>query len=189
MRETPTTSGRSCARIRSNCASNSKLCSSVFPKPIPGSNAIAIGLIFKPMAHAYCCRKKFAISSTTSSYRGCICIVRGVPCICMMMNADFVSATSGSICLSPRPPVTSFTSEAPASIAARATSAFDVSIEIGTSTCARSFSITGITRRNSSSSATGSAPGRVDSPPTSMMFALSAAMVTPRSIAFSAVKN
>ena len=35
------------------------------------------------------------------------CIVRGVPCMCMMMNAAFFSAASGIIAGSPRPPVTS----------------------------------------------------------------------------------
>ena len=46
-----------------------------------------------------------------------------------------------------------------------------VSIEIGTRTRAASCSITGSTRRNSSASATGKAPGRVDSPPTSRISA------------------
>jgi hypothetical protein len=115
--------------------------------------------------------------------------VRGIPCICMMMNADLVSATRGSICSSPRPPVISFTIEAPASIAARATSAFDVSIEMGTSSFGRNFSITGITRRSSSSAVTGSEPGRVDSPPMSMMCAPSAAICKARSIALSGVRN
>src|ERR1041385_2351821 len=74
-------------------------------------------------------------------------------------------------------------------MAARATSAFDVSIEIGISSLGRKFPITGITRRSSSSAATGSEPGRVDSPPTSMMCAPSAAICKPRSVALSAVRN
>src|SRR4029453_8910696 len=65
LRETPTTRARSCARSRSICASNSRLCSTVFPKPIPGSNAIAMGSMFKPMARPYCCRKNSEISATT----------------------------------------------------------------------------------------------------------------------------
>src|SRR5881397_1520941 len=73
-------------------------------------------------------------------------------------------------------------------MAARATSVFEVSIEIGRSICARNFSITGITRRNSSSAATGLAPGRVDSPPTSIMSAPCAAILRPPSMAFSAEK-
>src|SRR4029077_10055735 len=109
--------------------------------------------------------------------------------MCMMMNADLVSATSGSILSSPRPPVTSFTIKAPASIAAHATFAFDVSIEMGTSSFRRKFSITGITRRSSSSAVTGSAPGRADSPPTSIMRAPSAAICKPRFVALFAVRN
>jgi hypothetical protein len=101
----------------------------------------------------------------------------------MMMKAEVVSAISGSISSSPRPPVTSFTIEAPARMAARATLPFEVSIEIGTSIFARNFSITGITRRSSSSAAIASAPGRVDSPPMSMMSAPSAAILRPCSIA------
>src|SRR5207244_1317479 len=64
-----------------------------------------------------------------------------------------------------------------------------VSIGIGTSFFPRNFSTTGITRRNSSSAAIGSAPGRVDSPPTSTMSAPSAAIFRPCSMAFSAAKN
>ena len=52
-----------------------------------------------------------------------------------------------------------------------------------------SRSITGTTRRSSSSSATGSAPGRVDSPPTSRMSAPSAASRSPCSTAASASRN
>ena len=122
-------------------------------------------------------------------YCGAICIVCGIPCMCMMMKADLVSAISGIISWSPRPPVTSFTIEAPARIAARATSAFDVSIEIITSLFLRNCSTTGITRCNSSSGATASAPGRVDSPPTSMMCAPSAAIRRPCATAFSASKK
>ena len=122
----------------------------------------------------------------------------------MMMNATPFSAMSGIIAASPRPPVTSFTIEAPASMAARATSAFDVSIEMtiwverspGRSVAKRGWallspvnlSITGITRPISSSAPIGSAPGRVDSPPMSMMSAPSATSSSPCSTAFSGVK-
>ena len=59
--------------------------------------------------------------------------------------------------------------------AARATSAFDVSIEIGTSEAARMPAMTGSTRRASSAAETPSERGRVDSPPTSTIAAPSAA--------------
>jgi hypothetical protein len=69
---------------------------------------------------------------------------------------------------------------APAAIAARITSGLLVSIEIGTVTLATSCSITGMTRASSSSTSTSAAPGRVDSPPTSMIAAPSPAIATPR---------
>jgi hypothetical protein len=57
---------------------------------------------------------------------------------------------------------------APAARASAAIAALRVSIEIGTVTPAsRSPASTGITRRRSSASGTGSEPGRVDSPPMS----------------------
>ena len=82
------------------------------------------------------------------------------------------SATTPASSGSPRSAVTSLTSLAPRSSAARATAAFDVSIETGTSP--PSASSTGTTRRSSSSAATPSEPGRVDSPPTSTIAAPSA---------------
>jgi hypothetical protein len=68
--------------------------------------------------------------------------------------------------LSASPPLTSLTSVAPAAIAASATSARVVSTLVRTP-AADSSRITGRTRRHSSSLSTRSAPGRVDSPPTS----------------------
>ena len=58
-----------------------------------------------------------------------------------------------------------------------------------TSLFARNCSITGITRRNSSSVVIASDPGRVDSPPTSTMCAPSAAIFKPCSTALSTAKN
>ena len=66
---------------------------------------------------------------------------------------------------------TSFHIEAPTRAAASATCGFIVSIEIGALLRARIAAITGTTRAISSSAETGAAPGRVDSPPTSMMSA------------------
>ncbi len=68
----------------------------------------------------------------------------------------------------------SFHIEAPAATAARATAGFMVSIEMQTAPSRRSCSMRGTTRAISSSSETGSAPGRVDSPPTSITSAPSA---------------
>ena len=62
---------------------------------------------------------------------------------------------------------------APAVMAASATSAFQVSIEIATGICPASRSITGMTRCCSISADTAGAPGRVLSPPMSIMSAAS----------------
>ena len=76
------------------------------------------------------------------------------------------------ILLSNDKPLTSFIISAPASTACLATDAFVVSIEINiVGLSVRIFSITGITLFNSSDSETCSAPGRVDSPPISIISA------------------
>ncbi len=94
------------------------------------------------------------------------------------------SAQSAAISGSPRRAVTSLTIVAPASSAAAATGAFEVSTETSRPTPA-SPSMTGTTRRSSSSAATGSAPGRVDSPPTSRISAPASASSRPCAIAAS----
>ena len=86
---------------------------------------------------------------------------------------------------SSRAPVTSLTMQAPASSAAAATSGLRVSTEMGIVSAAASRLITGTTRSRSSSAGTASAPGRVDSPPTSITSAPSAAIARPRSAAAS----
>ncbi len=84
---------------------------------------------------------------------------------------------------SPRRALTSLMIWAPASSAAAATSAFCVSMLMGTVVSAASSLMTGMTRRSSSSADTGSLPGRVLSPPTSMTSAPSAHMARPCSTA------
>ena len=88
--------------------------------------------------------------------------------------AAIVLAIAGSA----SPPLTSLTIRAPASSAASATAALDVSTLTATPlpTSAR---IAGTTRRVSSSASTRSAPGRVDSPPTSTMSAPAAHIASP----------
>ena len=73
---------------------------------------------------------------------------------------------------------------APAATASSAVSAHIVSILIGIPVC-DNFSITGITRFCSSAAETRSAPGRVDSPPISMMSTPSEIISKPRETAFS----
>ena len=126
-------------------------------------------------------------SATTSSYCGACCIVEGVPFMCMTMSPACVFATA-STAPGARKAVTSFTTAQPASIAARITSGFNVSTETATPSFA-SASTTGITRRNSSSRATGAAPGRVDSPPTSMKSAPSSRNLRPCVIAWAGSRN
>ena len=95
-------------------------------------------------------------------------MVPGSPSMCIRQQPQPREATSSAISGSPRNAVTSFTIDAPASSAASATTRLVVSTEISQPPfSAANPSTTGSTRRNSSSSATGSAPGRVDSPPTS----------------------
>ena len=78
---------------------------------------------------------------------------------------------------------------APAASAWRATSALVVSTEIGTSVRPARPRTTGITRASSSSSDTGFAPGRLDSPPMSRKSAPSAARRSACSIAASVDAN
>ena len=91
-------------------------------------------------------------------------MVVGVPWRCMATHPTRCRAATGH-----SEADTSLISEAPAPTAASATSSLVVSME--TLTWPASASITGITRRSSSSTGTGSAPGRVDSPPTSTISA------------------
>ena len=74
----------------------------------------------------------------------------------------------------------SLTSSAPAFIASLMTTAELVSTEIQTSKLFRIASISGITRANSSSTDTSTAPGRVDSPPISIIRAPSSMRVLTR---------
>src|ERR1700736_2635425 len=96
-----------------------------------------------------------------------------------------VSAMAGSFCN----PQTSLTTLAPSSVARRATLALDVSIEIGTSMRLASLPRMGSRRASSSSAATGVCPGRVDSAPTSIMSAPSAASFSDCCMAASRLKN
>src|SRR5205807_718931 len=84
------------------------------------------------------------------------------PAMCMTTTPALRSATARTMAGS-RTPETSFTREAPASMALAATVAFIVSIERGTSTLAARSRMTVPMRRHSSSAETASDPGLVDS--------------------------
>ena len=104
-------------------------------------------------------------------------MVFGAPCMCMRMTshrdpAAKVMAPSSASAL------TSFQIVAPAANAALAVPILRVSMEIGRSVRRLSRAITGSVRAISSVSLTGSAPGRVDSPP---MSSTSAPAATRRS--------
>src|SRR5689334_6563618 len=109
--------------------------------------------------------------------------------MCIRHTGTPAAATTSAIAGSWRRAVTSLTSAAPARMARSATSAFTVSIETGTSVPRTSPSITGSTRSSSTSSGTGSDPGRVDSPPTSSTSAPSAASSRPWAIASAGSRN
>src|SRR4249919_1454093 len=103
--------------------------------------------------------------------------------MCISTTPTPRSAHSAAISRS-RSAVTSLTISAPTPIAASATAAFDVSIETVCPIAARSPT-TGCVLFSSSSMLTGSAPGRVDSPPTSRITAPSLTSCSPCAIAAS----
>src|SRR6266571_5299049 len=110
--------------------------------------------------------------------------------MCPITTGRPLSATAAGIAGSNVSPETSLTTSTPASAARRATSAFVVSIERSgrrgpsRASAGTTASSTGITRRSSSRSGTLRDPGRVDSPPTSMIAAPSSAIRTACSTAW-----
>ena len=115
-------------------------------------------------------------------------MVAGVPFMCMRTTAAPERATTSAMAGSERSALVSLTMSAPASSAARATAALVVSTEMKADVFFRRAQMTGTTRPSSSASGTGCEPGRVLSPPTSMMSAPSKASSRPRSTAFWASK-
>mmetsp|Transcript_17767 Transcript_17767/g.35480 ORF Transcript_17767/g.35480 Transcript_17767/m.35480 type:complete len:265 (-) Transcript_17767:287-1081(-) len=105
--------------------------------------------------------------------------------MCIRQTGTATSAAAGSMCGSNVPPETSLIISAPAPTAARAHAAWRVSMEIGTSETRRSASMRGTVRCISSSGCTSLAPGRVLSPPMSMMSAPSSAIRTAEATATS----
>ncbi len=97
-------------------------------------------------------------------------------------------ATPSSAATDPLAAPTSFSSDAPAATAARATAGLRVSMDTRAPASANA-STTGTTRRSSSSSDTGMAPGRVDSPPTSSQSAPSASRARPWAMAAAGSPN
>ena len=102
---------------------------------------------------------------------------------CMTTRPQSLSLTKSTMRGSVKP-VTSLTMEAPTRTAALATSTWRVSIDT-TAPALASACTTGSTRRASVSGSTGVKPGRVDSPPTSMISAPSSSILRPCAIAAS----
>ena len=107
--------------------------------------------------------------------------------MCMAHRPTPDGATA-AIAPAARKAFTSFTMAQPASIAWRITSGFIVSTDTAMPSRTRART-TGITRASSISSGTGSAPGRVDSPPTSTRSAPSEASARPCSMARASARN
>ena len=151
-------------------ASAAWFCPALLPKPMPGSSTMRARNTPAASASASVRSKKRRMSpcmSTLSSRSARLC---------MSTAAAPLSATTCAIAGSFCRPHTSLTIAAPCLIAARATAALEVSMEIGSVQRAASAATIGSTRRSSSASGTGVAPGRVDSPPMSRLSAPSAAM-------------
>ena len=155
------------------------------PNPKPGSSTRRSRFTPPICARSARSRSSRFTSVTMSEIRGRVRHSSGRPRMCINTAPHFRLAIVLGICASQRNPLTSLTISAPAATAARATPALYVSAEITASgRCCFRRVITGIIRSNSSfsvtvgvdleESAAGSlspatlAPGRVDSPPTSM---------------------
>ena len=131
--------------------------------------------------------KNTLTSATTFPYTGCCCINLGSPNMCIRQTG---TERSLAACSAPgrRNAMTSLISPAPAATDSRITWGLLVSTEIGIGISAAIFSITGTTRSSSCCSGTLCAPGRVDSPPTSMISAPSATISRARQTALSSEK-
>ncbi len=106
-------------------------------------------------------------------------MVFGVPSMCIKTTGTPYSEATVARSASSRKAPTSLMIEAPASRARRATAALVVSMDIGIEIRLARASITGTTRRISSSTDTESENGRVDSPPISMISAPSCSSFGP----------
>src|SRR5438093_740526 len=182
FREVPTSSGNPDRASRPRFRSASRFWSDVLPKPMPGSRISFWADTPELRARATASSAQPSISRMMSELGGRVCIVAGSPREWARTSAAPTRAASSASPGPGRRPETSFTSAAPRSSAARATSGLRVSIEIG-SGYDSSPSSTGSTRSSSSAVDTVSEPGRVDSPPMSRMSAPSSAMAQARAIA------
>ena len=138
-----------------------------------------------PAAAAAAAARAFSATNAAAEVSSCTALWARAGSVtspaCAMTTPHLVLFTN-SIILGSVKPVTSFTMEAPTRTAALATSTWRVSMDTMAPRWA-SARMTGSTRLASSSADTGVKPGRVDSPPTSMMSAPASSMATPRATA------
>ena len=176
LREVPITSGRPSAASSSRRRSSSRLCSTVLPKPMPGSSMIR-SLGDAPPRRANARRSSRNARRRRRRRRSAdrCCIVRGSPSMCIRQHSAPPAATSSAISGSARSAVTSLTRLAPAAERrARDGRLGGVDRDLralaghAPRRCPRSPARRGAAPR---ARATGSAPGRVDSPPTSRISA------------------
>ena len=182
LREAPSSTGQPRPASRPSRSINATFCSGVLPKPIPGSSAMrARGM---PAASSVAMRPARWVRTRQAMSPGaiCACMLRGsVPGICISTTGAARAATRAAAAGSWRRAVTSLMMRAPASSAAAMVAAWRVSTETGA--CGARARMTGRMRRSSSAGGTGSAPGRVDSPPMSRMSAPAARIASPWSMA------
>ena len=172
LRLAPKSSGYSSpSSIVSSCrrCSTSMFAAGVLPKPMPGSKIRLSFATPASSAMAQLSRKKSCMASMMSARYS-------VPSwLCMTTTGAWHSAATRAI--APRSsaayckPQMSLRMSAPSSTAARAVSALNVSMEIGTGIFGAICSKKGASRSISSAADTGTKPGRDDSAPTSMIAA------------------
>ena len=146
---------------RAGAPAASRLCPPVLPKPMPGSAHKRHGVDARlTRAGRSGPTRKSPTSTTTSSYDGACCMVRGSPCMCITTNPAPASDHHAEHVRVGRPAATSLTMVAPrVERGGGHASPCRVSTLTGTPASAASRPTTGRTRRRSSASSTGSAPG------------------------------
>src|SRR5664280_1291765 len=174
LRDAPHSTGRPMPWMASTPRSTSQLWSGVLANPSPGSSTSRSGSMPATTAALTRPMSSLTTSATTSSYVARSTIVALWPRQCIATYTQASPATVDSMSGSARPPETSLTTTAPASTHRAATSARIVSTDTATPAAA-SCVTTGRSRASSVSASTRTAPGRVDSPPTSTSVAPSAA--------------
>ena len=138
---------------------------------MPGSMAIFSNLTPALIAKTTLSSRWLNISDIRSSYSTSICIVAGVPLMCMSITPALFFAHTPAIAGSNLNELISFIIAAPSCRACLATSDFVVSTDMAAPLLLATSFTTGITLLISSSRETGLEPGLDDSPPISIISA------------------